>query len=237
MGRKILLLLFFFVVALNLKAKNKEVHGNIITVERQTTDYDKINVGGPFIVILIEGKEGKIQIKGDKNIIPYIETEVVNNTLKIKYKKKTNTKGAKKLTITIPVENIDDISFGGSGKLVSKLLLKTDNLSISLGGSGEISLKIQTNTVTTSIGGSGNIILKGITNSFKCSIAGSGNIKAFNLKSKKTDAKIAGSGNIKTNTTANLKAKIVGSGNIYYTGTPSIDSKSLGSGKTIIAHN
>ncbi len=237
MLKKTFLILLFSLFIVPFKAQNwlgiKVSRNNIITVKRQTANYDKINIGGPFNVELVAGKEGAILIEGDKDIIPYIETEVYENTLKVKYKKKTNTKGSRKLTVIIPVETISNISFGGSGQLTCKTIIKANNLTVSLGGSGMVSLNTEATTVYSSIGGSGNIELSGKTSNFKCSIAGSGNIKATNFKTDNIDAKIAGSGNINCYASKTLKAKIVGSGNIYYKGNPTIESKSLGSGDVI----
>ncbi len=209
-------------------------NGNIITKTRTTSDYDGIAVGGSFEVILVKGKEGEISIKGEENIIPYIITEVKRGILKIRYKKNINVRSTRKLTITVPFKDIDKISLGGSGKIISKNLIKTDDLSVNIGGSGDIILQLETQNISTAIGGSGNIELSGKTDAIKCSIAGSGDVKAYELTSHSAKASIAGSGNVRITVTNKIKASIVGSGNIYYKGNPKhINSRSIGSGDVI----
>lgn len=241
MIKKITFILFTLTISLTTNAQSwwgnsKKIkgNGNVVTVTRTTSDYDGIGVGGSFDVILVKGKEGKITIEGEENIIPYIETEVKGNTLKIKYRKNTNIRTTRKLTITVPYEDIDLVSLGGSGNITCKGTLKVNDLKTSLGGSGNITLKVDADEVTANIGGSGNIKLEGFSNQFTCSIAGSGSIKAYGLETDDLSATIAGSGSIRTTVKTKIKAKVVGSGSIYYKGNPKyIDTKSVGSGDVI----
>lgn len=209
-------------------------NGKVVTVTRTTSDYDGIGVGGSFDVILVKGKEGSITIEGEENIIPYIETEVNGNNLEIKFKKNTNIRTTKRLTVTVPYTDIDKVSLGGSGNISNEGIIKTSDLKVSLGGSGNITLKVDSDEVKSSIGGSGNIKLNGSTNEFTCSIAGSGSIKAYELTTDTLNATIAGSGNISTTVNTKIKAKVVGSGSIYYKGNPKyVDSKTVGSGDIV----
>lgn len=215
---------------------NKKIKGNgkVVTVTRTTSDYDGVSAGGSFDVILVKGKEGKITIKGEENIIPYIETEVSGNTLKIKYKRNTNIRTTKRLTVTVTFESIESVALGGSGNVSSKALIKATDFKVSLGGSGNITVKVDADNVKASIGGSGNINLEGRSNELTCSIAGSGSIRAYGLETDEVNATVAGSGSIKTTVKSKINAKLVGSGSIYYKGNPkNIKSKSVGSGDII----
>ncbi|MFK8060871.1 MAG: head GIN domain-containing protein [Polaribacter sp.] len=238
MNKKILLTsliltLTFTVNAQNWWGKNKKIkgNGNVVTVNRTTSDFDKVSVGGSFDVILVKGKEGNIKIEGEENIIPYVETEVSGSNLKIQYKKNTNIRTTRRLTVTISFNDLEGVSLGGSGKITCNTIIKSDDFSTNLGGSGDITLKVDANNVKASIGGSGNINLEGKSNEFTCSIAGSGSIRAYELKTDELYAKVAGSGSIKTTVKSKIKATIVGSGSVYYKGKPThIDTKSAGSG-------
>jgi hypothetical protein len=232
------ILLIAFTVSTNAQkwGSSKKIKGNgkVVTVKRTTSDYDGIGIGGSFDVKLVKGNEGNITIEGEENIIPYIITEVKGNTLEVKFKKNTNIRTTKRLTVTITYKDIDKVSLGGSGNLTSEGVIKSKNFKVSLGGSGNIALQTESNYVTASIGGSGNIILSGSTSDFRCSIAGSGSIKAYDLSTDEITATIAGSGNIKTTVKTRIKAKVVGSGSVYYKGNPKYtDVKSVGSGDII----
>ncbi|MCL7754960.1 head GIN domain-containing protein [Polaribacter sp. Z022] len=240
MTKKILLSSFILMLTFTINAQdwfsNKRIkgNGNVVTVNRTTSDYDAVSVGGSFDVILVKGNVGKIKIEGEENIIPYIETEVTRDVLKIKYKKNTNIRTTRRLTITVPYKSLRSVALGGSGKISGKSLIKTNDFNVSLGGSGDITLNVDADEVKASIGGSGNINLQGTSNELTCSIAGSGSIRAYELKTDEVYANVAGSGSIKTTVKSKIKAKLVGSGSVYYKGNPThVDSKSVGSGDII----
>ena len=215
---------------------NKKIkgNGNIVTINRTTSDFDGVSAGGSFDVILVKGKEGKITIEGEENVIPYIETEVSRNILKIKFQKNINIRTTKRLIVTVTYNSIESVALGGSGNISCKNLIKADDFKVSLGGSGNINLKVEADTVKASIGGSGNIDLEGNSNEFTCSIAGSGSIRAYELKTDEVYVNVAGSGSVKTTVKTKIKAKLVGSGSVYYKGNPThIDNKSVGSGDII----
>jgi hypothetical protein len=241
MFRKIIFTALILTVTMSANAQDwfgnsKKIkgNGNVVTVKRTTSDYDGISIGGSFDVILVEGKEGKITIEGEENIIPYIETEVKGNTLQVKFKKKINIRTTKRLTITVTYKDIDKVALGGSGNIKNEGIIKSNDFTVVLGGSGNITLTVDADEVNSKIGGSGNIKLAGSSNELNCAIAGSGSIKAYDLTTGALNATIAGSGNIRITVNTKIKAKVVGSGSIYYKGKPiSVDSKSVGSGSVI----
>lgn len=234
--KKILFLITLVSLSLVTTAQNKKIrgNGNLITVKRTTEVYQKISVGGSFDVILVKGKEGDISIEGEENIIPYLETEVSDNTLKINFKRNTSINTTRKLTVTVTVRKIAALSLGGSGKITAKDPIKSSDLSINLGGSGSIDLTIDTKKLSGKIGGSGDIKLAGTTDEFSSSIAGSGNIKAYNLKVNSANVTIAGSGSVRITVNNEIQSKIVGSGNVYYKGNPPrINTRAMGSGNVV----
>lgn len=59
-------------------------NGNIVTVERSVGEYDVVAVAGWFDVELVDGKEGKLTLKGEENLLDYIKTGVKDGKLTIK---------------------------------------------------------------------------------------------------------------------------------------------------------
>lgn len=215
-------------------SKKVKGNGNVTTETRKVDDFDKVSVGGSFDVILVAGKEGKVTLKGEENILRYVITEVSGDKLKIKFKNNTNIRMTKKLTVTVPFEDIEGVSLGGSGNVIVKKTIEANSASFAIGGSGNIVADVESNTTKVSIGGSGDVKLSGKTDNLKCSIAGSGSIKAYDLETEDLKASIAGSGSVKTTVNKKIKASVVGSGSIYYKGKPThIDTNSIGSGDVI----
>ena len=219
----------------NAQWSNNKIKGNgkVVSETRTTSDYDAVRVAGSFDVDLVAGKEGKIIIKGEENLVSAIKVEVEDNVLKIYVEKGSNIRPSmgKKIEVTVPFEKISEVSLSGSGNVQSKDVIKNDKFVAKLSGSGNFNLDVNSNTLELNLSGSGNIHLKGSSDSLVTKLAGSGNIEATNLKAKNVDVNVSGSGNSRVNCIENLTARIAGSGDIKYTGNPEKrDVKVSGSG-------
>ena len=210
-------------------------NGNIVEISRSVGDYDKIAASGFFDVFLVDGKEGKISLKGESNLLDYIVTEVKDGKLNLKTKKGVSLKPSSwksnAITITIPIEKIDGIYLSGSGDIVGKTTLKSDQFEAAISGSGDIELEIEAKNLTTKIAGSGSIKLNGSASNFEIKVSGSGDVSAFNLKSENVSVAVSGSADVEVTVSNNLTARVSGSGDINYRGNPKhVDSKASGSG-------
>lgn len=209
--------------------ERKVIHGNgLVTTQVRsiTSDYRKIRSQGSFNVvlisdILISDIKDSITIEADENIIPYILTKVENDILIIKFQEGVHVRGTlKKLQVTVPVQNINEISLQGSGNIKSKnAKVNAENVSILVDGSGYVDIDID-----------------GETDTLRAEVKGSGYIHAYKLASDVVTAIVRGSGKIKTTVIVmdEFKVTIDGSGDIFYkgTGTPSKHNTNIkGSGK------
>ncbi|MBD0778886.1 DUF2807 domain-containing protein [Maribacter sp. ANRC-HE7] len=214
--------------------KRVKGNGNVVTIERSTRDYDAISVSGWFDVDLVSGNEGDISLKGEENLLEHIITEVKDGKLVIKVEKGMNLKPStwkNGILITVPIESIDAISLSGSGDIVGKTTITTDDFKTSMSGSGDITLDLKTRSIDASMSGSGDITLSGTTSDFEATISGSGDIKAYELEAENVDATVSGSADIKVTANKSLKARVSGSGDIRYRGNPGkVNTKTSGSG-------
>lgn len=206
-------------------------NGDISTITRSTEAYDGLKAAGPMDFKLVKGKEGKISIEGDSNIMDYIVTEVKNKQLVIKVKDGFNIRPSETIVITVPYETLESVSLAGSGDIKNTETIKSDDLSVSLSGSGDIELIVSAQNIKSTITGSGDIKLKGSTTDLDVKVTGSGDFDGGNLKSTNVNAEVTGSGEINVICNGKLKARVTGSGDIKYSGTPTHkDTKVTGSG-------
>ncbi|CAI2768287.1 head GIN domain-containing protein [Flavobacterium collinsii] len=219
----------------NAQWSNKKIkgNGNVVTETRTTSEYNAIKVSGFFDVDLVAGKEGKIIVKGEQNLLSAIKVEVEDNVLKVYTEKRVNLSPSlgKKIEVTVPFETISALTLSGSGDVQSKDPIKSDKFLAKLSGSGNFNLAVNSTDLELNLSGSGDVNLKGNTANFITKLSGSGDIDAANLKSKNTDVTISGSGDIRVNCTESLTARVSGSGDIRYSGNPEKrDVKVSGSG-------
>lgn len=214
--------------------KRVKGNGDIVTIERCVGDYDEVALAGWFDVELVSGQEGELSLKGESNLLEYIKTEVKDGKLVIKTEKgvnlrPSNWKGG--IHITVPVESISSVALSGSGDIVGKTTIKTDDFSTRMSGSGDITLSVEAQSVTAGLSGSGDIALEGKTTDLRVKVSGSGDVKAYDLEAENVTAQVSGSADIKVTANQSLNAQVSGSGDIHYRGNPDkIKSKASGSG-------
>ena len=218
------LLLLAVVFPAELGAQNKKVKGNdqILSVTRETGDYDEVSLEGFMDVRLISGQEGKLTVEGEENLLEYIETEVQGDRLKIAVKRgvQLNPSAGKTIRITVPFSSLKAVQLTGSGDISSEKPIITDAFEVDLTGSGDIRLPLQTEQTSLALTGSGNITLTGSANDFVCKLTGSGDVKAFDFKCQSVRATLTGSGDIEVYASEELKASVPGAGDITYRGNP-----------------
>ena len=211
--------------------------GNQKKESRTVADFSSLSSHGAIDVKIIYGQSNSISVEADENLLPYIETNVVNGKLIIQTKKNVNLRSRKKMIVSVSMTKINALQLSGSGNIDGNGSFTSDEeTKIMLSGSGNIHLSSGSfKDLELAISGSGNIDVKGgSANSVLVSVSGSGNADCSDVTADKADVKISGSGNAKVNVNKSLTANISGSGNVYYKGNASdISTRIMGSGKAI----
>lgn len=214
---------------------NEKIKGNgdMTSQQRRVAAYDQVALEGSMNVELIAGREGNLKVEAESNLMEYILTEVSRGKLKIYIKEGVNVQPSrsKGIKITVPFEDLDQVSLTGSGDIYNSDKINAGEFRVHVTGSGDINLDLEAAAVTGTITGSGDIILRGTTRSFECKVTGSGDFSAYDLKAEYVSASVSGSGDIQVNPLQELRARITGSGDIIYLGDPERqDFRTTGSG-------
>ncbi|HEY4786453.1 MAG TPA: head GIN domain-containing protein [Bacteroidales bacterium] len=207
------------------------------TLKKEVRTLDKftgIDLSIAANIQLTQGTPQKFEIEGPACDLENTVTKVNGSVLTIENDHNITWGKRDKVTIYITVENIDKLSVAGSGDILAKNSLTTNDLRLDIAGSGSINIPdLKATTLKSSIAGSGSIEISGKDKAekHKIHIAGSGDVKAKDFQTSQVEVSIAGSGSCYLNIIDRLKADIAGSGDIYYMGRPVIESSLAGSGK------
>jgi len=200
---------------------------------RDVSGFTKVSFGVSGNLYINLGNEFKVVLEGESSLLENIVTEVTNGNLIIKMKNWRLSLN-EKVTVNITMPAIRDLGVSGSGKVEIVNGLSTDDLSLSVSGSGKlITSNIEATIMKCSISGSGDIILggKGKISEADLSISGSGNYTGEDAELGTAEISISGSGDCSCNVTSSLRVRISGSGNVFYDGNPKVDARISGSGK------
>lgn len=231
MKKSLLVLAIFCLTIAN--AQSKKDRSKIVTVERTTSDYDQIETSGSFTIQLVEGTEGKISIKAEQKILPFVKTEVKDGVLSVYVDdgKKMRINFNSEVEITIPVKEISKLTSSGSGTISNSDLLVFETLELVTSGSGTGNFKFATSNLQITHTGSGALTVKGKTGNLKVNSSGSGSTNLSDLTSENATVNQIGSGSTQVYCTKILLANATGSGSIQYQGNPQkIQKNATGSG-------
>ncbi|MCY3999061.1 MAG: DUF2807 domain-containing protein [Flavobacteriaceae bacterium] len=220
-----LLVLAFIVGPLTLSQAQQEKE------VREVGFYHSIKVAGSYKVNLVKGQPGSITLDGSK--LSAVRASVKNGTLTIQRKSNLGSnswRGA--IEVTVPIDELNALALSGSGKISNNHTLSSDQLKLSLAGSGKIDLKVHADSIEGSVSGSGGITLSGDTDRVTFSLAGSGFVKASELKADKAIANVSGSGSVNLYASDSFNGNVSGSGSIKCHGTPDKQNQKVsGSGR------
>ena len=155
----------------NIQAQRVKGNGNLIEKTRQVGDFEALGVSGSFDVFLVKGQEGKVIVNVEENLEPYLETEVQNGTLKVRWKKGSNVRTTKNTKVTVHFDALNGVALSGSGDIISRDPIKTEELDIAVAGSGDIRLEVDAEESNAAVSGSGDIELSGTSKAFSAAVA------------------------------------------------------------------
>ncbi|MCG8577476.1 MAG: DUF2807 domain-containing protein [Flavobacteriales bacterium] len=212
----------------------KKGKGPVTKENRRVENFEAVDLDISASVILKQGAETSVAVESNADLLPYIKTNVSNNTLMISTKDCNciNSSDGIKVYVTTPV--IHDISINGSGDIISKGNIESDKLSCSINGSGDVVMKeLNVEHYSVDVNGSGDVILDGSSSkTADININGSGDVIS-ELPTSAVAVSIAGSGDVEVHATSAMDVTIMGSGDVIYHGNPKISHSVMGSGDLI----
>jgi hypothetical protein len=229
----ILIGLILTAMACNAGVRVIKGSGDLITENRQVSNFDSIELSGSGIVILNQGDNESLTIETDDNVMDYVKSDVQGGTLKLGLvtgnPTGVNIQTFSRLVFYVGVDDLKGLTISGSGKIESDRI-ETSRLEVNVSGSGSVQIaELSASEVNAEISGSGGIDLAGEVTSQDANVSGSGKYLGGNLCSESVSVSVSGSGNATVCAMERLDADINGSGSVHYYGQPSVNTSGSGS--------
>ena len=142
-----------------------------------------------------------------------------------------NVRDLEPIKIYISLAQLDLIGVGGKGTVeCTNHFNNLSDMSIGIGGHGEVTFKGDANEISCSIGGMGTIKMSGVSEYVDINIGGKGKVWASDMETKKCDVSCAGNSQIEIHVKDYLDVSMVGNGSVHYKGSPKVSSSVIGSG-------
>lgn len=195
-------------------------NGNVQTENLNLSeDFDRISAGNGWDVILEKGDDYAVVVEADENILQAANIYVKNGTLRVYCEDNIRSASSKKVYVTY-VSDLDAIAASSGAHIITKQVLKGEQLDLSVSSGGSINTSAVVRTIDTVVSSGGSITIAGSTETLDASASSGGVIKAKELKAKFADAQASSGGTIDILVTNKLKARASSGGDIDYWGNP-----------------
>jgi hypothetical protein len=208
--------------------------GKIQTDTRAVSGFQAISLKTSAKLVLRQGSREGVELRADDNILPLIETRVVDGTggptLEIRSRDGMSYSTRTTPVVTVDLIKLSGLSVSGSGDVIGDDL-KSPALKIAISGAGDIRLnKLAVDDLGIKVTGSGDIRFNGRAGKLGIAIAGSGDVDTAGLEADDVSVSIAGSGDASVNARKTLAVTIAGSGDVIYRGDAVLKTSIAGSG-------
>ena len=211
------------------KTKSFLPNGPQVTEARQLSGFEEIEISGSPRVCYTQADSFSVRVKGAREAVDNILTDVDGKTLSIRNRGKINLINISfddynGLTVYVTSPDLTSIRLSGSGDFVAKDRVDTDRMDIVLRGSGDIDMKdIICDRCEVELIGSGDISLGSLeTLNASAVLVGSGDMTLGLRRVKDTSLLLKGSGDIEADFSEGCGAvdcELRGSGDITLKGT------------------
>jgi len=207
--RKILIVLLAACVVLIGGCHLPGIRGNgrVRTEERPIATFAHLDAGGAFEIEWQNGSPA-LQIATDENLLPYIETDVSDDTLHLRTREHVWPTRGIKVVISSPTRT------GGRIKGAVKLTVKQ------LSGS----------TFALESKGASEVSLDGNIDRLLVDMTGASQLAADGLQAKTAEISTTGAGDAEVTVSDALNVVITGAGKVSYSGNPTIKKQITGAG-------
>ena len=200
------------------------------------SDFDHIQVIGPFTVVIQAGRATSVTASGDAAALDVVSVNSIGGILTIQtvtkarssWKDRPHT--AARLAIVLP--KLTELRLIGGGSIIAAEM-RGIATNITLNGSGQITVtKLTSDNATIRLSGAGRITVSGTAKNLDANVSGSGDLDATQLLA--SDLKIASStsGRITAKAIRTADVKQNGAGEIRIVGKPSCLVENPGAGST-----
>jgi hypothetical protein len=188
-------------------------NGRIKSEERPVVAFANLDAGGAFDIEW-QGGSPALRITTDQNLLPYVESEVTGDTLRLRTREHVWPTHGIKVVISSPVR--------AGGKIRGAVKLSAKQLS------GPIFALESKGASEVSLDGSVDRLLVDMT--------GASQLAAEGLQAKTAEISTTGAGDAEVTVTDTLRVVITGAGKVTYSGNPPTIKKQI-TGAGSIRHN
>lgn len=230
------LLVLFLTALLFNSCKHITGSGNIVSEKRNTGGFTGIKTSSGIDVELKMGEPTELVIEADDNILKYVETDVREGILRIRFEDGLSMSSTHvKVYVTAPAITILNASSGAS-IIVQDELKSNEKLSLAVSSSGKIVADVDAPEVKANASSGSTLEISGRTRDYNADASSGASIKSGGLLSERTIAKASSGADITVHASISLEARASSGADIRYRGGANVQ-KTVSSGGSVLKVN
>jgi hypothetical protein len=171
--------------------------------ERNLSAFESVEVNQSYDVRIEVGKPQKVTVEADESLLPLIQTEVTNNTLKIANKEGKLFASQMPLKVTVSLPRLQKLRAKGAS-LLTLIGVSGPSLAVELDGGHQLR------------------ITGGVLEQLKIDASGASQIETLMLQSQDVDINMSGAASARIRAEKKLKVSASGASKLEYNGNPQI---------------
>jgi hypothetical protein len=204
-----------------LTGQNIKGNKNVISEERQVGEFQKIEAGGAFNVLISQGETTSVIVRTDENLMEHINTEVIGNTLKLSSK---GLRNPTKLDVVITNPHFTTLEVSGAANLRSQGIIDEPTMEITASGASEVELNVKTENLKTEASGASYVKLTGTATVHTIEASGASEVNAKNLETSTTIADASGASDVSVGASDEVRRETSGAGSVSVAGSSGVST-------------
>jgi putative autotransporter adhesin-like protein len=210
--------------------------GTLISETRNVSDFDRVEIHDGGNLYLVQGDSEALEIEAEDNIMPYLTSRVVNNTLILEFddSARRSFMTTRPINYYLTMKDIRGIAISGGGDIEAREI-STSDLDTNISGGGNLDIdNLEADRLEAHISGGGDIRIKnGVVEEQDVHVSGGGKYDAPDLQSQLVTASVSGGGDLIVWAEESLNVNVSGGGSVYYYGSPTVNSSISGGGDVV----
>ena len=173
--------------------------------------FDEVELRGVGNLSIRQTGSESLSVEAEEDVLPKIRTEVEDGRLIVGPEPNATIHATEPINYELTVKDLSALEVSGAGNVDAEGI-STDELAVTISGTGDVKIA-------------------GRADSQQVDISGSGNYRAGALESKEAKVGVSGSGAALVNVSEALDAEVSGVGSVEYVGDPAVNERVSGVGR------
>jgi phage shock protein PspC (stress-responsive transcriptional regulator) len=199
-------------------------------------DFQRLNVQGPFRVIVEQDDRYRVAIEGNADDIDDVKFDQNGDELEIHWRRKFfkwkdwNWDEDNRITIRITMPRLEEVDFSGATEFEVQNFNSVNDLKISVSAGARGEIDVEANALDIDLNSAAQLNLRGNTKELNVNANSAAKLSAFDLEAEDAEMEANSGASIEANVSRSLDANANSGGNIRYRGDARVQNQANSGG-------